>query len=86
MPEVLKESEKLNPHKRPKEPEKVRKLILQTAEKLASAGGEDSVSFAKIAKRSGAFWQFCIYSINIASPKLKNLYFCSTASLYAFII
>ena len=24
--------------------------------------------------------------INIASPKLKNLYFCSTASLYAFII
>ena len=53
MPEVLKESEKLNPHKRPKEPEKVRKLILQTAEKLASAGGEDSVSFAKIAKMVG---------------------------------
>lgn len=53
MPEVLKESEKLNPHKRPKEPEKVKKLILQTAEKLASAGGEDSVSFAKIAKMVG---------------------------------
>ena len=26
-----------------------------------------------------------VYSINIASPKLKNLYFCCTASLYAFI-
>ena len=47
MSQVLKESGKLNPHKRPKEPEKVRKLILQTAEKLASEGGEDLVSFAK---------------------------------------
>ena len=42
-----------NPHKRAKQPEKVRRAILKAAEVLAAGNGEESVSFAKIAKMVG---------------------------------
>lgn len=46
-------TESVNPHKRAKEPEKIRRLILLAAEMLAVRSGEESVTFAKIAKSVG---------------------------------